>query len=207
MNFQRPLAILLSMLLVAQPAVAVAARNAPTSPPMTSLQPVFNQLNAGGYQDKATQQDLEAAMAAIVESMPAESVQQMQEVAEFIASNPTDEATLQQAREKFEQTVAALPPETQQLIEEFITGGLYIAGISFAIAAIIKFKQHKDNPTQIPIGTPVALLFIAAALLFLPTTSGVTAVQDCEASAPSAPRGSAVDDRGTPTNADRTRLP
>jgi len=35
--------------------------------------------------------------------------------------------------------------------------------------AIAKFKQHKDNPTQIPIGTPIALLFIGAALLFLPT--------------------------------------
>ena len=33
----------------------------------------------------------------------------------------------------------------------------------------MKFKQHKDNPAQIPIGTPVALVFIAAALLFLPT--------------------------------------
>src|SRR5262249_10245608 len=41
-----------------------------------------------------------------------------------------------------------------------------------AIAAITKFKAHKNNPTQIPVGTPIALLFIAAALLFLPTMLG-----------------------------------
>jgi len=45
-------------------------------------------------------------------------------------------------------------------------------------AALAKFNQHKDNPTQIPLGTPIALVFISAALLFLPTilsTAGVTA--------------------------------
>lgn len=31
----------------------------------------------------------------------------------------------------------------------------------------------KDKPTQIPVGTPIALLFIAAALLFLPSILGV----------------------------------
>lgn len=44
-----------------------------------------------------------------------------------------------------------------------------VAGVGFAIAAVFKFKQHKDNPTQIPIGTPIALVFIAAALIFLPS--------------------------------------
>jgi intracellular multiplication protein IcmD len=55
-----------------------------------------------------------------------------------------------------------------------ITGGSYIAGLAFSIGAIMKFKQHKDNPTQIPIGTPIALIFIAAALLFLPSILSVT---------------------------------
>ena len=41
-----------------------------------------------------------------------------------------------------------------------ITGGSYIAGLAFSIGAIMKFKQHKDNPTQIPIGTPISLVFI-----------------------------------------------
>lgn len=55
-----------------------------------------------------------------------------------------------------------------------ITGGSYLAGLAFSIGAIMKFKQHKDNPTQIPIGTPIALVFIAAALLFLPSILNVT---------------------------------
>ena len=44
----------------------------------------------------------------------------------------------------------------------------YVAGIGFGIAAIFKFKQHKDNPTQIPIGTPFALLGVSVMLVFLP---------------------------------------
>nr|WP_133129503.1 type IV secretion protein IcmD [Legionella yabuuchiae] len=54
-------------------------------------------------------------------------------------------------------------------IAKLITGTSYLAGLGFAIGAIMKFKQHKDNPTQIPIGTPIALVCIAGALLFLPT--------------------------------------
>jgi intracellular multiplication protein IcmD len=54
-------------------------------------------------------------------------------------------------------------------LAELITAAAYIAGFGFAFAAILKFKAHKDNPTQIPVGTPIALLFIAAALIFLPS--------------------------------------
>jgi intracellular multiplication protein IcmD len=59
-------------------------------------------------------------------------------------------------------------------LAKLITAGSYLAGLGFSIGAIMKFKQHKDNPTQIPIGTPIALVFISAALLFLPTILGVT---------------------------------
>jgi intracellular multiplication protein IcmD len=59
-------------------------------------------------------------------------------------------------------------------LARLITAGSYLAGLGFSIGAIMKFKQHKDNPTQIPIGTPIALVFIAAALLFLPTILGMT---------------------------------
>lgn len=54
-------------------------------------------------------------------------------------------------------------------LTKLITSASYLAGLGFSIGAIMKFKQHKDNPTQIPIGTPIALVFIAAALLFLPS--------------------------------------
>lgn len=53
-------------------------------------------------------------------------------------------------------------------LAKLITAGAYMAGIGFVMAAMLKFKAHKDNPTQIPIGTPIALLFIGAALIFLP---------------------------------------
>lgn len=68
-----------------------------------------------------------------------------------------------------------------QSIGQLMMGIAYIAGFGFTIAAIFKFKQHKDNPTQIPIGTPIALLIIGVALIFLPgiikvggSTAGLT---------------------------------
>lgn len=54
-------------------------------------------------------------------------------------------------------------------VAKLITAGSYVVGMAFAVGAIVKFKAHKDNPTQIPIGIPIALLFVAAALIFLPT--------------------------------------
>ncbi len=53
-------------------------------------------------------------------------------------------------------------------LEQLITAGSYLAGFGFALGAIMKFKQHKDNPTVVPIGTPIVLIFVAAALLFIP---------------------------------------
>lgn len=44
----------------------------------------------------------------------------------------------------------------------------YLAGIGFTLGALFKFKQHKDNPTQIPLGTPLAMLVIGIVLIFLP---------------------------------------
>ena len=49
-----------------------------------------------------------------------------------------------------------------------LLGTAYIAGICFVIAALFKFKQHKDNPTQITIGTPFTLLLIGVFMIFLP---------------------------------------
>lgn len=45
----------------------------------------------------------------------------------------------------------------------------YFGGAGFCAAAIFKFKAHKDNPTQVPVGTPIMLLFVGITLLFLPT--------------------------------------
>lgn len=54
-------------------------------------------------------------------------------------------------------------------IAKFITAAAYIAGMGFAVAAVVKFKAHKDNPTQVMISQPIVLLFVAAALMFMPS--------------------------------------
>lgn len=59
-------------------------------------------------------------------------------------------------------------------IARLITAASYVAGMAFVVGAIVKFKAHKDNPTQIPIGTPIALLFVGAALIFAPTVFKVS---------------------------------
>src|SRR4029078_3244189 len=59
-------------------------------------------------------------------------------------------------------------------IAKLITAASYVAGMAFAVGAIGKFTAHKDNPTQIPIGTPIALLFGGAALIFAPTVFKVS---------------------------------
>jgi intracellular multiplication protein IcmD len=65
--------------------------------------------------------------------------------------------------------VATQVIQSFKTLARLITASSYLAGLAFSIGAIMKFKQHKDNPTQIPIGTPIALILIAAALLFLPS--------------------------------------
>jgi intracellular multiplication protein IcmD len=72
-------------------------------------------------------------------------------------------------------TISGIAGNLHKLFTTFaklITGGSVLAGLGFALAAILKFKAHKDNPTQIPVGTPIALLMIAVALLFLPYIFG-----------------------------------
>lgn len=69
--------------------------------------------------------------------------------------------------------IAANITNTFGKLAQLVTAVAYVAGMGFGMAAILKFKAHKDNPTQIPIGTPIALLFVAAALLFLPSLFGV----------------------------------
>ena len=54
-------------------------------------------------------------------------------------------------------------------VAKLITAGSYIAGLAMAVGAIMKFKAHKDNPQSTPVGTPIALVFISAALLFAPS--------------------------------------
>ncbi|MAJ82501.1 MAG: type IV secretion protein IcmD [Legionellales bacterium] len=50
-----------------------------------------------------------------------------------------------------------------------ILGTAFIAGLCFFVAALFKFKQHKDNPAQVTIGTPFAMIAISVGLIFLPS--------------------------------------
>ena len=62
-------------------------------------------------------------------------------------------------------------------LADLLTIVSYIAGIAFAIAGVVQFKAHKDNPGQVPLSKPIVYLGVGAALLFLPsiiTTSGAT---------------------------------
>jgi len=54
-------------------------------------------------------------------------------------------------------------------IADLITAGSYVGGMGFGVGAIVKFKAHKDQPTQNPIGVPIAMLFVSAALMFIPS--------------------------------------
>ncbi len=71
-------------------------------------------------------------------------------------------------------SVAAQVTSNMTNIAKLITAASYVAGMAFAVGAIVKFKAHKDNPTQVTIGQPIALLFVGAALIFIPTVFQVS---------------------------------
>lgn len=49
-----------------------------------------------------------------------------------------------------------------------IYGLCYVAGTGFILGAIVQYKHHRDNPSQIRIGAPIALLAVGVVLVFLP---------------------------------------
>ncbi len=70
-------------------------------------------------------------------------------------------------------TMASTMTSTFGSVGKLVTAASYIGGLASSITAILQFKQHKDNPSQTPIGKPIGLVFIGAALLFLPTVFNV----------------------------------
>lgn len=61
-------------------------------------------------------------------------------------------------------------------IVDLIVALCYVSGIGFASAGVLKFKQHKDNPAQVTLGTCFMLLFIGIGLVWLPTMIEATGV-------------------------------
>lgn len=69
------------------------------------------------------------------------------------------------------QDIAAIANQvssTFSSLGQLMTATAYLAGFGLVIFAIFKFKQHKDNPQQVPMGTPITMLLIGIALIFLP---------------------------------------
>ena len=67
--------------------------------------------------------------------------------------------------------------DTFTAISSLVGGAAYLFGLIFTVAGLFKFKQHRDNPQQVQIGTPFTLLGIGVLLIFLPnliTQSGST---------------------------------
>ena len=54
-------------------------------------------------------------------------------------------------------------------VDQLLVAIAYIVGIGYALSAIIKFKNHKENPQQVPLSMPVIELCVALSLIFLPT--------------------------------------
>jgi len=109
--------------------------------------------------------DVQELTQTIVNNLPAATQQQFEQLVQLIASGATVEEIQQFAHS------IVVPEQTLQLITELLTAGSYVMGLGLALAAITKFKAHKDNPQQIA-GAPIALAVIAALLLLLPNILG-----------------------------------
>ena len=66
-------------------------------------------------------------------------------------------------------SVAAQVTTNMSALAKLVTAASYVAGMAFAVGAIVKLKAHKDQPTQVPISAGIVLLFVGAALIFVPT--------------------------------------
>lgn len=43
----------------------------------------------------------------------------------------------------------------------------YVSGLGFLVISFFKFKQHKDNPAQNPVGNALTILLIGVLLIYL----------------------------------------
>ena len=74
-------------------------------------------------------------------------------------------------------TVAGNVSSTLSSVIKLLTAGAYVAGFGLTVGALFKFKQHKDNPQQVQLGTCIAMLLVGVCLIFLPSivsTGGAT---------------------------------
>ena len=55
-------------------------------------------------------------------------------------------------------------------VAQLLGGMAYIAGLIFVFAAMLKIKQHRDNPAQVSISAALIFLLAGVGLIFLPST-------------------------------------
>lgn len=65
--------------------------------------------------------------------------------------------------------IASTVTEQATAIASLLKVTAYVAGVGFALAGVLQFKTHKENPQQTPLSKPVVMIVVAACLLFLPT--------------------------------------
>ena len=71
-------------------------------------------------------------------------------------------------------TLADNITQSFEAITRLITAMAYVSGAGLFLISIFQFRQHKENPTQIPLSKPMMFLALGAALLFFPTIIQIT---------------------------------
>src|SRR5262249_11265752 len=152
---RRALALVLvaSLLTASIPSRARAAGNEATGPAVA-----FGNLL---LRDTEVQQLLDS----VVSALPPATVEQIETLAQLAVSG----ATPQEIEQQLQVVVCGLPTATQLNIPQLVSRLSLVGGFGLAAAAVLKFKEHKDNPQQVHVPESVALLFIGVALLILPT--------------------------------------
>ncbi len=84
----------------------------------------------------------------------------------FFATNVYATATIGSLAANVTKSIGALT--------QLVTAGAYVGGTSMFLIAIFQFRQHKENPSQVPLSKPMMFLAIAGALMFLPSLIKVT---------------------------------
>ncbi len=54
------------------------------------------------------------------------------------------------------------------LLARLMTSGSYLIGFGFAVGALLQYKAHRENPSQVTLGKPIFLLFISLFFIFMP---------------------------------------
>jgi intracellular multiplication protein IcmD len=68
--------------------------------------------------------------------------------------------------------VAANVTSIFENITKLMTAAAYASGSGMFLVVTFQFRQHKENPTQVPLSKPMMFLAIVAALVYLPLLIG-----------------------------------